>query len=77
MSNLPIETDVLHNQDYNSEPVYYCRNCLSLKIMSIPGLEDAEFCDECNSTDIGKCSIEEWRKLWKDKHGFDYLERDY
>jgi len=45
--------------------------------MRVAGLEDIEFCDECNSTDIGQCSIEEWRKLWKEKHGFDYLEKDY
>lgn len=76
MSNLPTETPKLPN-DYNSEPVYYCKSCLSLRIMTVPGLEDAEFCDECNSTDIGKCSIEEWKALWKKKYGFDYLDKDY
>lgn len=72
MHNLPTD-----NTNYNDEPVFYCRNCLSLRIRAVPGLDNAEFCDECNSTDIAQCSIEEWKTMYKDKYGFDYLEKDY
>nr|DAF16347.1 MAG TPA: hypothetical protein [Crassvirales sp.] len=72
MHNLPTE-DI----NYNDEPVFYCKSCLSLRIRAVPGLENAEFCDECNSTDIGQCSIEEWRTLYRNKYGFDFLEKDY
>lgn len=76
MSNSSTETNRQHN-DYNSEPVFYCKNCLSLKIRAVPGLGDVEFCDDCNSTDIGQCSIEEWKVMYKTKYGFDYLDKEY
>lgn len=76
MNNLNTETNKQPN-DYNSEPVFYCKNCLSLRIRTVPGLENGEFCDECNSTNVGQCSIEEWRAMYKAKYGFDFLEKEY
>ena len=61
-------------QNYNEEPVFYCKSCLSLKIRSVPNMEDSEFCDECSSTDIGQCSIEEWEKMYLERYGHRYLE---
>ena len=61
-------------QNYNEEPVFYCKGCLSLKIRNIPSMEDSEFCDECSSTDIGQCSIEEWEKMYTERYGHRYLE---
>ena len=61
-------------QNYNEEPVFYCKSCLSLKIRSVPNMEDSEFCDECSSTDIGQCSIEEWEKMYIERYGHYYLE---
>lgn len=60
--------------EYNAEPVLYCKHCLSLKIMNIPKMEDSDYCDECGSTDIGECSIEEWKTLYKNKYGYNFLE---
>ena len=77
MSNSPTKTERLPKEEYNNVPVYYCKDCLSLRVMSVPGIDDAEFCDECNSTNIGQCSIEEWRELFKKRHGFDYLTEQY
>lgn len=68
-----LNTENLHN-DYNSEPVFYCKNCLSLKVRDITNVEDSDYCDECGSTDIGKSSIEEWEKLYENKYGHKYLE---
>jgi hypothetical protein len=76
MNNLSTEIDNQLNE-YNSEPIFYCKNCLSLKIRVVPGLEDGEFCDECNSTNIGQCSIDEWRAMYKARHGFDFLDKEY
>ena len=61
-------------QNYNEEPIFYCKSCLSLKIRSVPNMEDSEFCDECSSTDIGQCSIEEWEKMYIERYGHRYLE---
>lgn len=60
--------------DYNAIPVLYCKRCLSLKIRDIPSLEDSNYCDNCSSTDIGECSIEEWETLYKNRYGHKYLE---
>lgn len=60
--------------NYNDEPVFYCKSCLSLKIMSIPSMDDSEYCDECSSTDIGQCNIEEWEQMYKERYGHSYLE---
>lgn len=69
MSTLnPIE---LIHQKYNAEPVFYCKKCLSLKIM---GLEGMDYCDDCGSTDVEECSIEEWENKYTSKFGHTYLE---
>lgn len=68
-----LNTENLHNY-YNSEPVFYCKNCLSLKVRDIPNVEDSDYCDECGSTDIEKNSIEEWEKLYENRYGHKYLE---
>ena len=66
-------TESLPN-DYNAIPVLYCKHCLALKVRNVPTVEDSDYCDECGSTDIGECSIEEWENLYKSKYGHKYLE---
>lgn len=60
--------------DYNQEPVFFCKNCLSLKIRYVVGLEDSDYCDECGSTEIEQASIEEWQEMYKKKYGHNFLE---
>lgn len=65
--------DNLSKEQYNEEPVYYCKSCLSLGIKTVtPGL-DLDYCKDCGSTDIDRVNIEEWRALYKERYGFDYL----
>lgn len=49
---------------YDEEPVCYCKQCHSLCIGWHQELSsefwDGSYCINCNSTDIGQCSIEEW-----------------
>lgn len=61
-------------EDFNAEPVYYCKQCLSLKIMNIPKMEVC-FCDDCNSTDVGVCQIHEWERYYKNKYGLTFLNK--
>jgi Fe2+ or Zn2+ uptake regulation protein len=63
-------------KNYNSEPVYYCSHCLSLKIRDA-GLPDLLYCDDCGSADILSTDIEHWENLYKDKYGFRYLDKNY
>lgn len=71
MQNL--DTEKQHSE-YNNIPVLYCKKCLSLKIRNVQSIEDSDYCDECGSTDIGECLIEEWETLYKNKYGHSYLE---
>lgn len=60
-------------EEYNDEPVHYCRSCLSLKIRTVALGSDLDYCDECGSTDVCTEHIEKWRNLYRSKYGFDYL----
>lgn len=73
MSNFDIEVDNKHSE-YNEEPVFYCKHCLSLKIRDA-GLPDLLFCDDCSSADILSTSIEKWENLYKEKYGFRFLDK--
>lgn len=57
---------------YNAIPVYYCKQCLSLKIKGLPGNDDISFCDDCNSTDIATADIFTWQEMFKQRYG-NYL----
>lgn len=70
MSNLNTDRQL----EYNSEPVYYCKHCLSLRIRHVASMEDSEYCDECGCTDIQKTNIGEWEKLYKNKFGHKLLD---
>ena len=61
-------------EEYNKEPVYYCKKCLSLKIGYVAVLEGSEYCEDCNSTNIEKATIEEWDKMFFNRYGYHYLE---
>lgn len=63
-------------QDYNSEPVFYCKHCLSLNIKSVDDSLDADyldFCDECGSTEIDTTDIYTWEKMYEQKYGRNFL----
>jgi len=64
-------------EEYNAEPVYYCRRCLSLRVLDVPCLDDSEYCDKCGSTDIAQCSIEEWEKMYIERYGHSFLNNTY
>lgn len=62
--------DKLSKEDYNNEPVYYCTQCLSLRIRT---LEDTEYCDKCGSTNIEQTHIREWEHMYAKKYSGNYL----
>lgn len=65
-----------NSNDYNDEPVFYCKSCLSLKIKTVASGLDLDYCDECGCTDIEEASIEEWQALYRERYGFDYLTKE-
>ena len=65
--------------DYNREPVFYCRHCLSLRVKSMDEEHDTEFldyCDDCGSTDIGQAKIHDWEDMYRKKYGKDFLTEE-
>lgn len=69
MENLSIR-DNYRKSDFNEEPVFYCKHCLSLRIRAS---EDIDYCDECGGTDIKEVDIHEWENMYEQKYGRKYL----
>lgn len=65
----------MSKEEYNKEPVFYCKNCLSLKIRDVRRIADSEYCDECSSTDIGTANIEEWEAMYVARFGHKYTDK--
>lgn len=63
----------MKKEDYDEDPVYYCKRCLSLNIREIPIIQNQDYCEDCGATDIGQTSIEEWNRMYKEKYGHDYI----
>ena len=60
-------------QEYEDIPVYYCENCLSLKILPLYG--ELDYCDDCGSTQINSCNIHEWEILYEKKYNKKFLNK--
>lgn len=67
MNKLGSTKENLHNEDYNEEPVVYCRHCLSLKVMALN--DNMDYCDICGCTDIDSTDIVSWEKMYEEKYG--------
>jgi len=61
----------ISKEEYNTEPVYYCKSCLSLHITPEDGM--GSYCHECGSASIGKTNIDLWTESYRQKYGIDYL----
>ena len=57
----------MSKKEYDEEPVYYCRRCLSLKVKQIAGSSSPDdlYCDDCGSVSIGYIVIDKWLELQK------------
>lgn len=62
-------------EDYNEEPVFFCRSCLSLRVKTVAMDSDLDYCDECGSTDICQSHIDEWERLHKERYGFNFINK--
>lgn len=60
--------------DYDSEPIFYCATCLSLKIKHEDAI-DYDCCCECGCTNIAESTVDEWEKKYESKYGHKYTEK--
>lgn len=58
------------NIKYNDEPVHYCTECLSLKILTLDG---EDYCDSCGCTHIKTTHIVDWEKLYESKYNKKFI----
>lgn len=75
MNHSPIRKAKYAKDVYDAIPVYYCKQCLSLNIRYIPGVEGTDYCDDCNSTNIHRTSINEWDYMYQQRYGYKFLEK--
>lgn len=58
------------HDEYNAEPVVYCAECLSLRILTVDGID---YCDKCGSTCTKEANIFDWEKMYAAKYAGSYL----
>ena len=58
-------------EKYNSGPVWYCRECLSLTVLNAGG---RDYCRDCGSTDISWAPLERWDWLYRNRYGHRLLD---
>ena len=67
----------MNKEEYNNIPVHYCKECLSLKIKTVTEGLNLDYCDECGCTNTEQSHINEWKILYKERYGFDFLNKEY
>lgn len=40
-------------------------------------MKGLDYCDDCGATIINSSNIEEWKELYRNRYGFDYLTYKY
>lgn len=70
------ERSVRKLTDYDSEPVKYCPRCYSLRIGSIEGADDSDYCMDCGCSEVASASISEWEGLYEGRYGRRFVERN-
>lgn len=60
--------------EYDSDPVYYCAKCYSLKIKYEETLH-LGYCMDCGCTDTGCTSIENWERMYEIRYGHKYVNQ--
>jgi hypothetical protein len=65
-----------NSNEFNEEPVFYCKSCLSLKVKTVLVDSGLDYCDDCGSTDVGQANIRDWENLYKERYGTYFLDKE-
>lgn len=66
---------MIEDSEYNGEPVYYCKDCLSLAIVELDGIYD--YCANCGSMNTGAATFEDWQDMYECKYMRDPLTNKF
>ena len=68
---------MIDKEEYNDDPVWYCRSCLSLKIKNFGDDEMVPcYCAACSSTDVGTATIDEWDVMHEVRYGKKFISKN-
>lgn len=56
------QVDRSPENEYNQEPVFYCKSCLSLAVKELEE-DSVDICIDCGRADIGVTDIFTWERL--------------
>lgn len=62
----------IKKDEYNKEPVFFCRRCLSLHIREDISIGD--YCSTCGSTIVESTDIYTWETMYKNKYGIEFIK---
>tara|TARA_R110000851_G_scaffold71614_3_gene159202 strand:+ start:5521 stop:5742 length:222 start_codon:yes stop_codon:yes gene_type:complete len=69
-------------EEYNDVPVSYCTKCISLKVITLTGMDNLKFdtpehyCSNCGNAEIGETHIENFKLKYQKFYGKDHLTGD-
>lgn len=69
MPSYEIKIELHNNSEYNEEPVFYCKRCLSLAVKTLGGYD---YCADCGCTEIATTDIDTWLEMYKQKYGKEF-----
>lgn len=62
----------------NSEPITYCKTCLSIHIKTAEfedTKQEVDYCISCSNTDLDKTHISEWEDMYEERYGERFLTK--
>lgn len=63
-------------EEYNNEPVFYCKECLSLNIKELSG-SGLQVCLECGTAVQEETKIDEYERIYKERYGKKFLDQEF
>lgn len=75
-------SEIVKKQEFNNEPICYCKNCLSIQIKRVNfekgsnGEErNVDYCVSCGNTEIEKAHVSEWEDMYEEKYGEKFINK--
>lgn len=84
----PYDTDIINDlkkleivmsSKTNDEPITYCKTCLSIRIKTIEFKEtnqEVDYCTACSNTELDETHIYDWERMYEEKYGTKFLNKD-
>lgn len=66
---------IYNKEDYNSVPVHYCKNCLSLNIKEL-NKSNLHVCGECGNVNTDETDINDWTEMYTKEYGRPFLSEE-